>query len=619
MGDGAAGSGPAGHTAADGRGQRFALSTRISLLLATLVLVTAAVVAALIFVRYYRLLAEHDRTELEREAELVALRFGAHVEELEHDLRFIAGTPPIRGLQRSLATPDGVDPEDGSTETLWRQRLETIFTSLLASKDQYAQARYIGLADDGLELVRVDRYGEGGSIQTVRGPDLQHKGGRDYVREGAASPPGTPWFSTIELNREHGEVVLPKQATLRAVQPIPGPDGEPYGVVVLNVDMDQVFGRLAQVLGPERALTFRADNGLLLGEPPPTSDLTPPSGQVSRAVRTVHFGEEERTRVTVEVVDLAPRAAQVSLDVAQQVLLAVLAMLAFAAAAGVWAARRIVEPIARVSRVVAETRFEDKTPDFPPDLTGEAALVADAFSSTWSELQRRKGELEASNRELSQFAYVASHDLQEPLRTVTTFIDLLAEEQGDRLDEEGREFLGFIRRASGRMSELIHGLLEYSRIGKVHVDEDVDLSELSREVVADLGNRLSDCEGRVEIDDLPLVRGHSTTLRTLIQNLVGNGLKFARPGVAPVVRLSSEKLGSRWQIFVDDNGIGIPEEHRERVFLIFQRLHARQEYEGSGIGLAQCKKIIEVHGGTIEVDDSPLGGCRIRFDLEGVE
>lgn len=602
----AAGNGPAS-------GTRLALPTRISLLLASLVLVTAIVVAALIFGRYYRLLTEHDQSELEREADLVAIRLGAQIEELEHDLRFLSGTPPIQGLQRSLAAPDGVDPMDGSTELLWRIRLETIFTSLLASKEQYAQARYIGLADGGLELVRADRFGQDGAVRVVRGEDLQRKGERNYVQEGAASPPGTPWFSDVELNREHGQIVEPRQTTLRAVQPVPGPDGAPYGVVVLNVDMDRIFGQLQSVLGPERALTFRSPNGLLLGEPLRTTDDLVPAPRTTRSLR---FGADDRARVLVEVVDLSPRAATVSRAVARQVLLAVLAMLALAAAAGVWAARRITEPIVGVSRVMAATRFDDKRPDFPPGLTGEAALVADAFSSTWRELQRRKGELEASNRELRQFAYVASHDLQEPLRTVTTFIDLLDEEQGDRLDEEGREFLGFIRRAAGRMSELIHGLLEYSRIGKVHVDEDVDLAALSRQVLADLGTRIADCEGRVEVGDLPLVRGHAATLRTLLQNLIGNGLKFARPGVAPVVRLSAERHGSRWQVLVDDNGIGIGKEHRERVFLIFQRLHARQEYEGSGIGLAQCKKIIEVHGGTIEVDDSPLGGCRISFDLE---
>lgn len=620
MKDGAAGGGP-GTDRSQTADAHLDLSTRIATLLALLVLATTAVLVTLIFSRYHRVLAEGDRGEIERESELLAMRFQTHLRELDHDIQFLAGTPPIRGLERSLATGDAIDPMDGSSAELWRRRLETIFSSLLASKPHYAQARYIGLADGGRELVRVDHYGEAGGTRVVRGDELQQKGLRDYVAEGSLSPEGETWFSRIELNREHGKIMEPREATVRAVAAVRDADGVPYGIVVLNADMNHVFRELRELPGPGYAVSFLDQDGNELDavtSAHPQSHSLPtsedPEGQRFREVVT--FGAANAPRsMEIALYNPSPRASRVTSEVAREVGGALLAMLALSWLIGTWAARRIGRPIIRVARVVGSMDVDDATPEFPDGLTGEAAMVAEAFERAWTELQARKSELEASNRELSQFAYVASHDLQEPLRTISTFIKLLEEEQAERLDEEGLEFLDFIRRASDRMRGLVHDLLEYSRIGRIHVDGDVELGLLAHQVIEDLGTRIEECGGHVEVGPLPQVRGHEGTLRTLLLNLLNNGLKFSREGTIPRVRLSAEREGKRWSIVVDDNGIGIPEEHRERVFLIFQRLHGTSKYEGSGIGLAHCKKIVEQHGGKIHIEDSPLGGCRVRFDL----
>jgi PAS domain S-box-containing protein len=215
-----------------------------------------------------------------------------------------------------------------------------------------------------------------------------------------------------------------------------------------------------------------------------------------------------------------------------------------------------------------------------------------------------------SNRELEQFATVASHDLQEPLRKVQAFVGCLRDEQSDTLNAEGRGYLDRIQNAAARMTTLVADLLEFSRVSsKGKAFGPVNLNEVIAGVVSDLEVRLAQTGGRVEILELPTVASDSLQMRQLLQNLIGNALKFHRGDTPPVVRVSAEILaapegdggvsGGTCRLSVADNGIGFDEKYLDRVFTIFQRLHGRGEYEGNGIGLAVCRKIVERHGGTI--------------------
>ena len=225
-------------------------------------------------------------------------------------------------------------------------------------------------------------------------------------------------------------------------------------------------------------------------------------------------------------------------------------------------------------------------------------------------------ELRRSNAELEQFAYVASHDLQEPLRKIQAFGDLLSTKHGAVLPEEGRSYVGKMQASAGRMSRLIDDLLSYSRV-TTHAKPftQVNLAETVRDVVDDLELRAEKVGGRVEVGDLPRVEGDAIQLRQLFQNLIGNALKFHRPGVPPIVRVTAERVADGWVLSVADNGIGFEERHAGRIFQVFQRLHGRDEYEGTGVGLAICRKIVDRHGGTITADGRPGVGATFVVTL----
>jgi signal transduction histidine kinase len=223
--------------------------------------------------------------------------------------------------------------------------------------------------------------------------------------------------------------------------------------------------------------------------------------------------------------------------------------------------------------------------------------------------------LERSNAELSQFAYVASHDLSEPLRMVTSYLQLLRRRYGDgRLGSDADEFIEHAVDGAVRMRELIDDLLTYSRAGRGGELRPVDTQALVGSVLDDLEAAVEEADARIEAADLPTVLGDRLQLRQVFQNLIANALKFRRaPGVR--VWVEAERAGAAWAFTVADDGIGIPAGHRERVFEMFQRLHGRDDYEGTGIGLAICRKIVEHHGGAIAAHERTGGGTVFRFEL----
>lgn len=231
-------------------------------------------------------------------------------------------------------------------------------------------------------------------------------------------------------------------------------------------------------------------------------------------------------------------------------------------------------------------------------------------------LARQAAELTRSNKELEQFAYVASHDLQEPLRMIGSYTQLLARRYGEKLDEDAREFIGFAVDGVTRMQALINDLLAYSRVGTREVTlEPVDMELVLERVLLTLEPRVVATGGTVENDPLPTVTGDHVQLSQLLQNLVQNAIKFSRPGVPPEVRVTARAEPREWVFGVADNGIGIAPEFRDRIFALFQRLHNREEYDGTGIGLAICQKIVERHGGRIWVEGAPGQGSTFYFTL----
>ncbi|MFC8299279.1 ATP-binding protein [Micromonospora orduensis] len=233
-----------------------------------------------------------------------------------------------------------------------------------------------------------------------------------------------------------------------------------------------------------------------------------------------------------------------------------------------------------------------------------------------SQLQKQAEELTRSNRDLEQFAYVASHDLQEPLRKVASFCQLLQRRYAGQLDERADQYIAFAVDGAQRMQRLINDLLAFSRIGRLTTGfTEVDLNKVLGDVAAQTEAARQYADAELTWTEMPVIRGEEPLLTNLLANLVSNSIKFRRPDVPPKVHVSARLVGSEWEITCQDNGIGIEPEFADKIFVIFQRLHSKDAYPGTGIGLAIVKKIVEYHGGRVWVDTDVPEGTAIRFTL----
>ncbi|MDN5933207.1 MAG: ATP-binding protein, partial [Pseudonocardia sp.] len=322
-------------------------------------------------------------------------------------------------------------------------------------------------------------------------------------------------------------------------------------------------------------------------------------------------------------------AAAASFLLASAVAVAIVLLLVLAMAA-VGLGRTVLRPVsdlaAQVRAVVHGDAQQTVHVDGPREIVQLGAdveamrvrILADLDAS--QEVNRRLDEqtrdLERSNRDLEQFAYVASHDLQEPLRKVSSFCQLLQRRYGGQLDERADQYIEFVVDGAQRMQRLINDLLTFSRVGRTTEGfVEVSLGEVTAAAAAGLESMRADVDGEIVVGELPTVTGDPQLLRQLMVNLIGNGLKFHRDGVPPVVRVSGERRGDHVEITVVDNGIGIDADYADKVFVIFQRLHARDVYPGTGIGLSLAKKIVEFHGGAIRLDpgDGPGATVSVSF------
>jgi light-regulated signal transduction histidine kinase (bacteriophytochrome) len=253
----------------------------------------------------------------------------------------------------------------------------------------------------------------------------------------------------------------------------------------------------------------------------------------------------------------------------------------------------------------------------------EMKLAQEALRKSDEKLRQFAAQLERSNRELQDFAYVASHDLQEPLRKIVVFGERLKEKSREALGPEALDYLERMQKAAGRMQTLINDLLTFSRVTtKAHPFAPVNLAEIASEVVNDLEGRIELVKGRVELGTLPVIDAEALQMRQMLQNLIGNALKFRRPEEPPVVKVEAQIISvpdtparKLCQLTISDNGIGFDEKYLDRIFNVFQRLHTRNEYEGTGMGLAIVRKIALYHGGDITAKSKPGQGATFILTL----
>ena len=256
------------------------------------------------------------------------------------------------------------------------------------------------------------------------------------------------------------------------------------------------------------------------------------------------------------------------------------------------------------------TRVDGITRDITGRKTAELALLESQASLAINNYQ-----LEQKNKELEQFAYVASHDLQEPLRTTISFVEIFKKQYFGKLDPKADKYLSYIIQASDRMKVLIEDLLDFSRIGINKEVEKVDCNIILHDIIIDLDKAIKESGAEIITDHLPVISGYTTELKQLFQNLIINSIKFRKKNVPPEINITAQRKNDYWRFAFTDNGIGIDQQHSERIFIIFQRLHTRAAYGGSGIGLSHCKKIVELHHGKIWVESTLNGGSTFYFTI----
>ena len=241
--------------------------------------------------------------------------------------------------------------------------------------------------------------------------------------------------------------------------------------------------------------------------------------------------------------------------------------------------------------------------------------ILEDYSTEKAIVEKMNIKLTSSNKEMEQFAFIASHDLQEPLRTISNYTGLLLNQYKGKLDKDADRYLTAISGATSRMQSLIRDLLEYSKIGNDKNKIVIDCNELFNDVLNDMNESITESKAEIYSAQLPVINGYHSAIKSLFQNLISNAVKFKKRDLCPIINVSAELKYNEWFFTISDNGIGIEEKYYDKLFVIFQRLHTRAEYPGTGIGLAHVKKIIELHGGKIWVESEHGKGTTFYFTI----
>ena len=655
---------------------KVTIAKRIGIFAFVLVVISAGAVGFTILTGSNALLVHHEMKSLGAEAQLKAAEAVSTIEALRKDVLFLSGTPPIQGMIRARGR-GGIDPVDLSTEEEWRKRLAVILKELLRAKSHYFQIRYIGVADQGRELVRV--YRSGGEIITAGKERLRSIANRQYFKDTIRLGSGEVYLSEITLSRDKGKVLNPHVPVLRAGVPIYTAEGAIFGVVVINMDFSPILERLT--IQPTANQTIYVTNdrgdylahpdsnkifGFDLGQPfhiqdrfPSLADLYAKgnrdqefSGEVKaddrdNVMRFVKIGFDSRLPdryLGLAVVSSSEAALASSNELLNYSMGLTLIIIIVATALALLISRPLVRPIRQIIQAAERIAGGNFNVSLPVEAKDEVGTLARTFQAMVDQVQTRTEELkkevverkraedamqeakisaDKANRAKSDFLAQMSHELRTPLNGILGYAQILKRDQS--LTEGQRKGVGVIQHSGDHLLTLINDILDLSKIEAQKLELQITafhLPDFLHHIISVIRVRAEQAGLAFHYEpssSLPEnVHGDEKRLRQVLLNLLGNAVKFTERGR---VTLRAETAGSDidshiFRFLVEDTGRGIPEDKLEEIFQPFLQVTDRARHvEGSGLGLAITKNLVDLMGGELGVTSTPEKGSTFWFTV----